>query len=43
MMRIDPRHLAQEAGQRERRSWLYLFMMGSIILLVAVGLIWLTW
>jgi hypothetical protein len=43
MMLVDPRHLAQEAEQRERRSWVYLIVTGTSIILVAFGLIWLTW
>jgi len=43
MVRVDPRHLAQEAALRERRYRVYLLVIGTIIVLVAVGLIWLTW
>jgi hypothetical protein len=40
---VDPRHLAQEAAQRERRAWLYLSVTTGLILALAFGFIWLTW
>jgi len=43
MVRVDPRYLAREAALRERRSRAYLLVIGTIIVLVAFGLIWLTW
>jgi hypothetical protein len=43
MVRIDLRHLAQEAALRERRSRAYLIITSTLILLVAFGFIWLTW
>jgi predicted permease len=43
MMRLDPRDLARQAELRERRSWAYLIISSTMILVVAFGFIWLTW
>jgi hypothetical protein len=40
---IDPRHLADEAAQVERRSRAYVIVTGFLILFVAFAFIWLTW
>lgn len=40
---VDPRHLVQEAAQRERRAWVYVSLMTVMILVLGFGLIWLTW
>jgi uncharacterized membrane protein len=40
---LDPRHLAQEALQRERRAWLYVSLTTVMILVLGFGFVWLTW
>jgi hypothetical protein len=42
-MRIDPRHLDQEAALLERRSRTYVIITDLVLLLFAFGFIWLTW
>jgi hypothetical protein len=43
VMRIDPRHLDQEAALLERRSRTYVIITDLVLLLFAFGFIWLTW
>jgi hypothetical protein len=40
---LDPRLLAQEALQRERRAWLYVSLTTVMILVLGFGFVWLTW
>jgi hypothetical protein len=42
-VRIDTRHLAEEATLLERRSRTYVLITGMTILFAAFGFIWLTW
>jgi hypothetical protein len=42
-MRVDPRHLDQEAALLERRSRAYVIITALVLVLFAFAFIWLTW